>query len=434
MKLGYRNIARYLGAAVFAFSVICPLFAQNSFSVYFNEIRANDAGNDDAEFVELIAPAGTNLSGFAIVHYDGQENKDDEVIRHTIGSFTVPDDGITAANGTHLGFYVVGFGGFSSSGVTDATVGSRGTLNLLDGPNGAGLILYDPSGNILDAVAWGTGGDMTTNDPGTVVTTGPASANNYLAVTPSDENNDNSLQAPSLLFDDTGSGWGYTTATAGSINSGQTTGDITLPVELSLFQAEGRNREVILNWATSSEVENLGFEIERAMALEGPYELISSYISNPDLEGQINSSQETSYRYIDRSVANGTTYWYQLVDVSLSGIRTAHGPIEAMPLEVSAVAADFQLRPNYPNPFNPSTTLAFNVAGEIGQSYAVRLEIYNPLGQKVKTVVQDNLPAGNYEYTWNGDSDSGSLLPAGIYFASLRSGTANKVIKMVMIK
>lgn len=151
---------------------------------------------------------------------------------------------------------------------------------------------------------------MTTNDPGTVVTTGSPSANNYLAVTPSDENTDNSLQAPSLLFNDTGSGWGYTTATAGSINTGQTTGDITLPVELSLFQAVGGNREVNLNWATSSEVENLGFEIERAMTQEGPYELISSYISNPDLEGQINSNQETRYRYVDRGVANGTTYWY----------------------------------------------------------------------------------------------------------------------------
>lgn len=434
MRLGYRNIARFLGAAVFAFSLICPLFAQNSFNVYFNEIRANDAGTDDAEFVELIAPAGTNLSGFAIVHYDGQENKDGEVVRHTIGSFTVPDDGITAADGTHLGFYVVGFGGFSSPGVTDATLGSKGNLNLLDGPNGAGLVLYDPSNNIIDAVAWGSGGDMTTNDPGTVVSTGPASANNYLAVTPSDENDDNSLQAPSLLFDDSGNGWSYTTATAGSINSGQSSGDITLPVELSLFQAVGGNREVSIEWATSSEVENLGFEIERAPAPEGPYELISSYTSNPDLEGQINSNQENRYRYVDRQVANGITYWYQLTDVSLSGIRTVHGPIEATPLEVSATAADFQLRPNYPNPFNPSTTLAFNVAGGIGQSYAVRLEIYNPLGQKVKTIVRDNLPAGNYEFTWNGDSDSGTLLPAGIYFASLRSGTASKVIKMVMIK
>lgn len=428
MRLGYRNIARCLGAAVFAFSLICPLFAQNSYNVYFNEIRPRDTSGDKTEFIELIAPAGTNLSGFKIIHYDGRTNKNGGTFSHTISAFIVPNDGVFTGNNTPLGFYVLGTNGYSSLAEIDQTIAGRMEDNL------AGLVLYDASNNIIDAVAWGEPGDLITTDPGTVVITGPASANNYLSVTSATTNSNNSLQGPNLLFNDDGSNWGYTAATPGSINSEQSSGDITLPVELSLFQAAGGNREVILNWATSSEVENLGFEIERAMALEGPYELISSYISNPDLEGQINSSQETSYRYIDRSVANGTTYWYQLVDVSLSGIRTAHGPIEAMPLEVSAVAADFQLRPNYPNPFNPSTTLAFNVAGEIGQSYAVRLEIYNPLGQKVKTVVQDNLPAGNYEYTWNGDSDSGSLLPAGIYFASLRSGTANKVIKMVMIK
>lgn len=68
------------------------LFSQNSYLVYFNEIRSDDAGTDDAQFVELIGPAGTDITGLIIKHYNGDAGGDGGLWTHTIGSFTIPND------------------------------------------------------------------------------------------------------------------------------------------------------------------------------------------------------------------------------------------------------------------------------------------------------------------------------------------------------
>ena len=72
-------------------------FAQNSFMLYINEVRANDASTDDIEFIELIGPAGTVLTNFQIVHYNGAYGVDGPLWTHTIGTFTLPNDGIVDA-------------------------------------------------------------------------------------------------------------------------------------------------------------------------------------------------------------------------------------------------------------------------------------------------------------------------------------------------
>ncbi|MFQ5448391.1 MAG: hypothetical protein ACE5FF_15810, partial [Saprospiraceae bacterium] len=84
------------------------IYCQNAYHIYFNEVRPDDSGADDLQFVELIGPAGINITGFKIIHYNGDETQDGGIWSHTIGSFTIPDDGVTDASGTALGFYVFG--------------------------------------------------------------------------------------------------------------------------------------------------------------------------------------------------------------------------------------------------------------------------------------------------------------------------------------
>lgn len=91
----------------------------------------------------------------------------------------------------------------SDAGVTNSDTTLPG--NLQNGPDG--LILYDTDGTtILDAIAWESEGDMTTDDPGTVSTAVSTTSNNYLHVTIDDDATDNSLNAPINVVGDDGTG------------------------------------------------------------------------------------------------------------------------------------------------------------------------------------------------------------------------------------
>jgi len=85
---------------------------------------------------------------------------------------------------------------------------------------------------------------------------------------------------------------------------------------------------------------------------------------------------------------------------------------------------------NYPNPFNPVTTIAFNVARE----GLVNIEVYNIKGQKVKTLVNEVMSTGQHSVLWNGDDAMGHNVSSGVYFYRMVSGGCVSVKKMVMVK
>ncbi len=85
---------------------------------------------------------------------------------------------------------------------------------------------------------------------------------------------------------------------------------------------------------------------------------------------------------------------------------------------------------SYPNPFNPTTTIAYSIS----QSGPVALEIYNVLGEKVRTLVDQFQTAGDHEVTWDSRNDHGEAVSSGIYFYRLRAGDLNETKKMVLMK
>jgi hypothetical protein len=99
------------------------------------------------------------------------------------------------------------------------------------------------------------------------------------------------------------------------------------------------------------------------------------------------------------------------------------GPGNTLPLV-------FSLNPNYPNPFNPNTTINFSVP----TSGWVKLEIFNILGQKVKTLANDNRQPGKYSVNWDGLSDSGGQVASGIYLAKLSTAKNMASRKMILLK
>ncbi len=96
----------------------------------------------------------------------------------------------------------------------------------------------------------------------------------------------------------------------------------------------------------------------------------------------------------------------------------------------------FMLRQNYPNPFNPSTIIEFSVSA-VGGGAGLRdvtLEIYNIVGQKVKTLMNEKLPPGEHRITWNATNESGGRVASGIYLYRLKVDSESQTRKMVFLK
>jgi hypothetical protein len=95
-----------------------------------------------------------------------------------------------------------------------------------------------------------------------------------------------------------------------------------------------------------------------------------------------------------------------------------------------ALPGKFELGANYPNPFNPSTTIYFGLP----QSQEVRLAVYNVLGREVKELLNGYVEAGRHNLEWNGTDNAGKPVVSGIYFCALQAGPIRLVRKMVLSK
>ncbi len=90
----------------------------------------------------------------------------------------------------------------------------------------------------------------------------------------------------------------------------------------------------------------------------------------------------------------------------------------------------FSLCENYPNPFNPTTTISFSIPKESN----VEISIYNIKGQKVKEIVSDQLASGEHSVVWDGRDENGKPVSSGIYFYKLKAGGFREVRKMILMK
>ncbi len=97
----------------------------------------------------------------------------------------------------------------------------------------------------------------------------------------------------------------------------------------------------------------------------------------------------------------------------------------------SRVPDRFELAQNFPNPFNPSTTIAY----QLNNSSDVKLIIYNTLGQKIRTLIEDKPQSGGeYSIKWDGRDDAGNLVATGIYVYRLEAGNQIQAKKMLLMK
>ena len=85
---------------------------------------------------------------------------------------------------------------------------------------------------------------------------------------------------------------------------------------------------------------------------------------------------------------------------------------------------------NYPNPFNPTTTIFFSIPNESD----VEITVFNIKGQKVKSLVKDSFESGNHSVVWNSKDDTGKSVSSGVYFFKLNlNGVTNQIRKCILI-
>ena len=90
----------------------------------------------------------------------------------------------------------------------------------------------------------------------------------------------------------------------------------------------------------------------------------------------------------------------------------------------------FALHSNYPNPFNPASTIRY----DLPEAVNVVLIVYDLAGREIAQLISDNLPAGYHDIVWNGRDKAGRAVPTGIYIARLVTPEYTKSIKMVLLK
>ncbi len=100
------------------------------------------------------------------------------------------------------------------------------------------------------------------------------------------------------------------------------------------------------------------------------------------------------------------------------------------PVEMETLPEVYALGFNYPNPFNPETTIKY----ALPQASDVELVVYNSLGQKVRTLVAEHQGVGRYAFTWDATNDRGHAVSSGIYLYRLRAGEFAQVRKMLLLK
>ena len=206
--------------------------------------------------------------------------------------------------------------------------------------------------------------------------------------------------------------------------------DASLPVEISSFELlDVRDESMTLQWVTESELNNLGFILERRSALTDWLQ-IASYLTDSSLEGQGTVSHRTTYVYEDEGVEVDQVYDYRLADVDV------HGNVEYHSLQLMGVSSSsnmpeqFLLYPNYPNPFNPVTTIRY----DLPEDGNVSLVIHDVTGSVIRQLVKGRKEAGHHRLTWDGTNDQGRKVSAGIYLCSIRNINYFYARKIILVK
>jgi len=167
------------------------------------------------------------------------------------------------------------------------------------------------------------------------------------------------------------------------------------------------------------------------------YNVYRSESAGAFASGQVVANVAAGTTVFDDTDLLPNTFFYQVTALYDLGESPPSNEVSAVVTSVAdrpeSLPADYALEQNYPNPFNPSTVIAYAIP-VFHKGGNVTLEIYNTLGQKVRTLVNRRQTPGVYQVQWDGKDDAGRPVTSGLYVYRLKAGSFVQVRKMLFIK
>ncbi|RPI68551.1 MAG: T9SS C-terminal target domain-containing protein, partial [Ignavibacteriales bacterium] len=187
-----------------------------------------------------------------------------------------------------------------------------------------------------------------------------------------------------------------------------------VPVELSSFTVSVIDNDVNLNWITSTETNNSGFEIERMSSSSANWQKIGFAAGSGTTTGN------KVYSFKDNNLYPGR-YSYRLKQIDYDGSFSYSDDVE---IEIS-IPDKFTLNQNYPNPFNPVTNISFQIAEPV----LVSLKIFDIVGNEITVLINEQKEPGFYNLKFDA-----SELSSGTYFYQLKAGNNILTKKLLLLK
>lgn len=333
----------------------------------------------------------------------GPDNDNSTIISYGAEGLSNPSSDLYIVNNTVVNDYGSGTFVFVQSGTTTARLINNlfvGPGNVLDGPGNQINNLATSNANLVDVGNYDY--RLTESSPAIDAGIAPGAANDY-DLTPT--------------FQYVHPSQSEIRSAVGPIDIGAYEyNNVATSVNLFAFTIRSDDNRVILSWSTAGEAGNLGFEIERRTG-EQDFAKIG-FVRSEDA-----NTRAQSYTFVDESVKAPAKYTYRIKQIEVDGTFNY-----SRELTIQLEAPNrFQLLGNYPNPFNPTTAIAF----EIPFRSKVTLSVFNLKGELIRNLLVDEVKeAGRYAVPFNGSQTS-----SGLYFYRLSvNSNESQFGRMLLIK